>query len=588
MFLMFDAMSNFIVFSHTGQGFIDNISNFGYFNAWKKAVSGLYSPRLRKRCVMYKTIIVDDEESVRTGLRDHFDWELHGVTVVDVFPDCAKAYEYVRENPVDLVVTDVITPYMDGITFAKRLQAEFPAIKIVFISGHADVKFLREAMKSDAFDYILKSVDLDELSTTITRVVKLLDARSQEKKRVMDMEQQLQQMMPLYRERQLKTLLEGDFDSVCAPRVGLNLDFSARYTCMVIRLNNKWHVCKNQSATERLALSIEVERLCEDVIANNPGSVSFKNRASEFIIVLKCLSADYELDVLEVSRQIRSRLLEDYALESSIGISEPAMLADFQDAYNEACEAIEQRYYLAEGNAVAVKKYTEQQNLKDSREYTEKQLPNAILSGQQEQVDAVLNQIFANVRIMDDDERDNFMLFVLLLPARSLTGLKAYPNSPYRNHRQLVEHWLGCPSHVEQEQFLRQVMVETTQLLRENNEPGTSTIVRQIKNIVDEKYMEQISVASLANEVHLTPTYLCVLFKQATGKTINEYLTSERIRHAKRLLSDPSVRLYDVCYKVGYLSPSYFSKIFKKLTGMPPGEYRQKAISNNCPRGKSE
>lgn len=537
---------------------------------------------------MYKTIIVDDEESVRTGLRDHFDWELHGVTVVDIFPDCAKAYEYVQQNPVDLVVTDVITPYMDGITFAKRLQAEFPSVKIVFISGHADVKYLREAMKSDAFDYILKSVDLDELSTTITRVVKLLDQRSQEKKRVMDMENQLQQMMPLYRERQLKTLLEGDFDSVCAPRVGLNLDFSAKYTCMVIRLNNKWHVCKNQNATERLALSVAVEQLCDDVIADSPDSVSFKSRASEFIIVLKCASPDYELDVLEISSRIRTRLLSEHGLESSIGISEPAMLSDFQEAYSEACEALEQRYYLAENGTVAVKKFTELQSVKEAREYTEKQLPNAILSGQQEQVDAVLNQIFASVRNMNADERDNFMLFVLLLPTRSLPGLRAYSNSPYRNHRQLVEHWLGCPSHVEQEQFLRQVMAETTQLLRENNEPGTSTIIRQIKSIVDEQYMEQISVASLANEVHLTPTYLCVLFKQATGKTINEYLTSERIRHAKQLLSDPSVRLYDVCYKVGYLSPSYFSKIFKKLTGMPPGEYRQKAISNAYPRGSAE
>ena len=188
---------------------------------------------------MYKTIIVDDEESVRVGLRDHFDWEFHGVTVVDIFPDCAKAYEYVRGNPVDLVITDVITPHMDGITFAKHLQEEFPAIKIVFISGHADVDFLRGAMKSDAFDYILKSVDLDELSTTITRVVKLLDRRNQEKKRVMDMENQLQQMMPLYRERTLKSLLEGDFDVSLASSLGLKLDTSAKYTCMVIRITNK-------------------------------------------------------------------------------------------------------------------------------------------------------------------------------------------------------------------------------------------------------------------------------------------------------------------------------------------------------------
>mgnify|MGYP003284680121 FL=1 len=210
---------------------------------------------------MYKTIIVDDEESVRCGLRDHFDWELHGVTVVDIFPDCAKAYEYVRSNPVDLVITDVITPYMDGITFAKKLQAEYPTIKVVFISGHADVKFLREALKSDAFDYILKSVDLDELSVTITRVVKLLDAQHQEKKRVTDMENQLYQMMPLYRERLLRSLVDGGFDRTCAPILGVNLDFSARYTCLVMRLTNKWTILKDMAAAGRQMMSIRVEEI---------------------------------------------------------------------------------------------------------------------------------------------------------------------------------------------------------------------------------------------------------------------------------------------------------------------------------------
>lgn len=530
---------------------------------------------------MYKTIIVDDEESVRNGLRDHFDWELHGVTVVDIFPDCAKAYAYVQNNPVDLVITDVITPYMDGITFAKKLQAEYPQIKIVFISGHADVQYLRAALKSDAFDYILKSVDLEELSVTITRVVKLLDAQNQEKKRVMDMENQLHQMMPLYRERLLKDLVEGEFDQICAPWLGLDLDFSAQYTCIVMRLTNKWHVCKNQSASERLALSIHVEELCAQVIQGRANSVSFKNRVSEFILVLKCQDGDYELDVLDISNRLKDRLKQELGLECSIGVSEPAMLQNFHEAYFEACEAIEQHYYLAEDTGIAVKKYTELPTTKEAREYVEKNLPEAILSGQPEQLDGVLNQTFASVRAMAPEEQENFMLYVLMMPSRTLPGLKAQEANPYRNLRQLVEHWLNCPSHVEQEQFLRQILGETAELLSESNEPGTSAIIRQIKNIVDEQYMEQISVASLAAQVHLTPTYLCVLFKQATGKTINEYLTAERIRYAKRLLSDPSVRLYDVCYKVGYLSPSYFSKLFKKLTGMPPGEYRQKAISDN-------
>ena len=72
---------------------------------------------------MYRAIIIDDEEAVRAGLRSHFDWERHGVSVAAEFPDCEKAYRYIREHPVELVVTDVVTPHMDGITLARKLRS---------------------------------------------------------------------------------------------------------------------------------------------------------------------------------------------------------------------------------------------------------------------------------------------------------------------------------------------------------------------------------------------------------------------------------------------------------------------------------
>ena len=109
----------------------------------------------------------------------------------------------------------------------------------------------------------------------------------------------------------------------------------------------------------------------------------------------------------------------------------------------------------------------------------------------------MLNHSFACIRSMPQEEQENYTLFLLMLPVRTLPGLKAREDSPYRNQRRLVEHWLSCPSHVEQEQFIRQIMTDTTELLQQSNEPGTSSLVRQIMAIIDEQYMEQISVASL-------------------------------------------------------------------------------------------
>lgn len=525
---------------------------------------------------MYKAIIIDDEETVRTGLRDHFDWAGHGVSVEEIFSDCAQGYEYVCQNPVDLVVTDVYTPHMDGITLAKKLRAEYPSVQVVIISGHADVQLLKQALKSDAFDYILKSVDLNELSMTIRRVVKLMDIRKRERRRVMAMEDQLQELLPLHKERALRSLLQDDLDFDCLPYLGVELDSMAKYVCLVVRLANRWRITRNLTGADRLALSMEYERILDETTARYPGSVTFKSRTSEFIVMLRCDSPEYEQDVLTLSTEIQKQFFLQLGAECSIGVSEPSTLAEFKFAYEEACEAIEQHYFLAEDSSIAVTKYTELQDQKEARAHVEKHLPDALLSGDLEKVETVLNRAFGFARSLPEEERDNFMLSLLLLPARSLSGLKARKDSPYRSQRRLVEHWLGCPSYVEQELFLRQIMADTALLLQDGDAPGINAIIRQIEAIIRRQYMEQLSVAELAAQVHLTPTYLCVLFKQATGNTINEYLTAERIRQAKRLLGDPSVKLYDVCYQVGYLSPSYFSKLFKKQTGMPPGEYRLK------------
>ena len=118
-------------------------------------------------------------KSVRRGLVTHFNWGKHGVEVAGVFDDGVPALDFVRRNEVDIIVTDVRMSHMDGITLAKKVSLErYPGVKIIFISGYADVGYLRDALKMEAVDYILKSIDIDELDAVITKVVAMLDQRS--------------------------------------------------------------------------------------------------------------------------------------------------------------------------------------------------------------------------------------------------------------------------------------------------------------------------------------------------------------------------------------------------------------------------
>ena len=180
-------------------------------------------------------------------------------------------------------------------------------------------------------------------------------------------------------------------------------------------------------------------------------------------------------------------------------------------------------------------------------------------------------------QIPSEDEQQNFLMFLLLLPGRLLTNLSTREKGVYSSQRRLVERFLSCRGE-EQEELIAQAYEEVTALIQRRSAPQPSAVIQRVREIIGSKYAERLSVSSLAQEVYLTPTYLCVLFKQQTGRTINEYITLERIRRAKELLTDSGILLYDVCFMVGYLSPSYFSKLFKKYTGLTPSEYRENAM----------
>ena len=100
------------------------------------------------------------------------------------------------------------------------------------------------------------------------------------------------------------------------------------------------------------------------------------------------------------------------------------------------------------------------------------------------------------------------------------------------------------------------------------------SIIRDIESYIQENYQESISISSIASAVYLTPQYLCKLYKIETGETVNDYITKVRIEASKVLLKDRKYKLYEISEKVGYNDANYYARVFKKITGLNPSEYR--------------
>ena len=103
-------------------------------------------------------------------------------------------------------------------------------------------------------------------------------------------------------------------------------------------------------------------------------------------------------------------------------------------------------------------------------------------------------------------------------------------------------------------------------------------LIEQIRGYIESHYMEDITLQDAAAQVHYSDAYFCRFFKQNFDKNFIMYLSELRVEKAKELLSDVTVNVKDIGQKVGIQDSSYFTKVFKRVTGLTPSEYRYKVL----------
>ncbi len=101
-----------------------------------------------------------------------------------------------------------------------------------------------------------------------------------------------------------------------------------------------------------------------------------------------------------------------------------------------------------------------------------------------------------------------------------------------------------------------------------------AAVKRHLEEYIEQHYMEEITMQSLAEEMHYSVTYLCKLFKQCFYMNFTSYLTEFRIEKAKQLLENPTIPVKEVGIRTGFQDANYFTRVFKRVTGYKPTEYR--------------
>ncbi|ADU31413.1 response regulator transcription factor [Evansella cellulosilytica] len=124
--------------------------------------------------MILKMLIVDDEPIICKGLHTTIDWRDIDIEVVGTAHDGNEAVTLMKDQHVDIILTDVCMPEMDGLALSEHIITEYPKAKIIMISGFDEFKYARQALRLGVEDYLLKPVNIDELLTLVKNIKKVI------------------------------------------------------------------------------------------------------------------------------------------------------------------------------------------------------------------------------------------------------------------------------------------------------------------------------------------------------------------------------------------------------------------------------
>lgn len=545
---------------------------------------------------MLKLLIVDDEPFTREGLRYYFDWAGYDIEVIGEADGGKAALKIIREKKPDIVLTDVRMPDMDGLAMARQIRENDSHIKVIVMSAYDDVDYVKSALRVNALDYILKPVDLDNLAQVIQKVTKIIRHESEEKKLINAMSSKLLQSMPMIQERFLMQLvIDGVVDcreiSRKAGFLELSLPENADYCVLIVNVDDSAAVLEGLSERDRQLTSFAVLNICGELINNTFSGYTFENRLDEFVVLLN-LNRDKgnNAEVCEredrlyaLISEIQEKLLECLKLSVTIGVGPMVTgVTNVVNSYRKAYENVCKRLFLGKNRIITIDSLdSEEESVsRISFDITEKIL-NLLKASDEERLQETINQFFvelAKYKYANVKYCRNICFQLLLSADRQLMELEIEPHCRFAEDNKVADSLFRLETLDEMKKLISDRLKAYSMLITEKRDRKANNIIEKIKDVIKKHYSDNLSIRDIAKEVFLSTTYLCMIFKQETGETVNDYLTRVRIERAKDLLKDRNIRLCDICHDIGYTEPGYFSKIFRKYTGLTPSEYRQNMI----------
>lgn len=533
---------------------------------------------------MYSVLLIDDEILIREAISQNTKWEELGYELVGTCRNGREAIEYLKERPVDLVITDIYMPYVDGIEVARYVYENCRDTRVVIISGYDEFEYAKKALQYKVVEYILKPVTAMELSELLTRIREKLDEEDKNDRSMKRIRGEYMSNFPVLRGRFLMHLTEGDRimseDEIHRKMDDYDIAFYGNYfmTAMIQADDVSGFFRKGQERRNDLAL-FAVYNIAEEIIRETSLGVAFQNVANETVLIFSGGST-FEQQVLDVCGQIQNAILKFLNITTTVGVgmvvsSIYQLPKSFQDAKN----ALDYRYQLGGARVIYAKKLAQDRIVDrvDVAGWSDRIVQAIRRSCGQEIREAVDGFIQEIRRTYVSRNRSIFYVQNAVISIVNEMEAAGIDDAIMEEQRKLLNDIYEKEHLTEVAQELVHFCVKVSDCLSDQKDSYGKRQAMLALDYIEKNYANpDVTLNSVCTYLSISTSYFSSLFKNCTGETFIEALTRRRMEKAKALLAHTSKRANEVAREVGYADPHYFSASFKKMMGCTPKEYAKK------------
>ncbi|MCI6139437.1 MAG: response regulator [Clostridiaceae bacterium] len=538
---------------------------------------------------LYRIILVDDEEEVRQSIIKKIDWEDAGFSVVGDAENGQEALEKVEALEPDVILTDIRMPYMDGLSLAERVRQRYPSIKIVIFSGYDEFEYAKQAIKLNVTEYILKPVNVEELTAILKRIKSNLDEEIEQKRNVSLLRENYRRNLPILREQFLNELVGGTASSQ-------NMEERLMEYHIPLAGAKKWVAAAIDIGKEALGagrelplhrerdlIPISVKQLFGEKLEQYCRCAVFtSSRASgsELALIAAIDGENSQTGLIDVLGDICKEIRKILEVPVTVGIGHSCQdLKDIGGSYKSAMDALGYKAIVGAGGTIYINDVEPVSSglLRfDSR--AEAALMAAVKFGPREQIEEAVRAVVDKMI----DAKVHFsqcQAYMLSISSSMIQMIQQYElDITQLSEGDAADTFAIIPKMVKVEDFSRWLLsmaLHINQAMNQERDNTMKQVIQKAKEYIMENYQDpDLSVEKICRQLHLSPAYFSTMFKKETGQAYIAYLTQVRLDKAVELLNKTDDKTYVIAAKVGYQEQNYFSYVFKKRFGISPTKFR--------------